>query len=196
MKRLAILIATAVVLVTTTHAERVVQTYTGTVPISLSLHDSTGFKTSGFVPIQISEMVSGQADMLDVTWDAIFGTFYLANLTELSTDSSAEGACDTLILNYKVGSQWYNYTVESDTGTLPATEFFCWLRDPTWDVSTVTTSDSVEGWGWGFPKLNPSGDLQAFLQDQFYLEYYVEDSSAGTGRLSGSLMYYLKCVKF
>jgi hypothetical protein len=164
-----------------------VQTYTGTISITLSGADSTGYTEAGFTPIQISEMTGGAAGFENWTYDAVTGWFYLGNLTDPG-DSCTESYNDTLIVRYKVKSGTYSYTVEQDTVTLPGTTFFAWTDHPLVDPDKWVGGDSTSV--YAYP--NPDGDFQWWMADQFYIDYYCSDTAGTSGVLTGTISYGLK----
>lgn len=174
-----------------------IETISGSKAVQLDAADSTGF-ISIMAPIQISEMSGGASAYSDRTWDRIFGTLILANLTPVNSDSVAgENAVDTLIVNYKFKTRWYTITAEADTVTLPGTTFFA-IDDDIWADPTTTISiygsDSSSAVAAVTPKL--TGDWSALLMDQFWIEGYVSDT-AGTngtsqGVMNGTIYYEFK----
>lgn len=56
----------------------------------------------------------------------------------------------------------------------------------------ITLTVPADSTGFLYP--NPEGSSRALDMDQFWFVYYATDS-AGTGRLSGTLNYYLKFFK-
>ena len=190
MKRIVLVVA-LVLAASLIYAGQKIEVVTGTIPVTLSLKDSTGFVSTGFNPIQISEMQNGAASLADFQWDRIIGVFYLANLTELSTDSCVEGYNDTVILRYTAGTGPYSYVFETDTGTLPATEYFVLSRDAWADPSKWVGGDSTSA--YAYP--NYAGDAHALDLDQLWITHYVSDTSGTSGRLSGDIQYWLKFIK-
>ena len=173
------------------YAAEKITTQTGTVTITLSYADSTGFVTTGFTPIQISDMTNGNAEFNDFQWDRIVGVFYTPLFTEITDSAAYEAKVDTIILRYIFGSKQYSYIAEIDTGSLPDTEYFVISRDAWADPSKWVGGDSTSA--YAYP--NYEGDAHALDMDQFWIEYYCTDTAGASGRMSTTLQYYLKFIK-
>lgn len=196
MKRVVVVVVALLAVATLVYADQQkIKVVTGNIPILLTVPaDSTGFVVGP--SWQISEMTGGSPEFNDFQWDRMFGTFWMANFTELSTDSATEGNADTLILRYTFGSADYSFIAEYDTGTIPASEQFVISRDA-WADPTQTlylNHDSVSAAYSTYPDYSVGAKATALDMDKFWIVYYATDS-AGTGRLSGTLNYYLKFIK-
>lgn len=189
MKRVIVVLAMMLLLVVVAYGiDARIDVQTGSIDFTFAAADSTGFITSGFTPIQISEMPGGSQTFADRKYDAFLGTWYLNTLTQ-DTGSTTIGTGDTLIIRVQFKTGSYVYTAAADTGTMPCT-LSVFLYEDLWLDPTAETwigGDSTSAYAYLTP--NMYGDLQSFYADQFQIEYYVADSAGTTSQLSGSIQY-------